>query len=154
MDPLQIASLTTALAPLATRTLSGLVNAVTPEPTFRQALANSTTRDSTRTASATSGADSDFQGLYQDLQNALEKILKQFPGIKDSIELEVDPQGRFHVRSPDHPATSQLEQWLNQQHDLNELAASTVDAKQRWQWNSGAPAPTESVLHLRINPAD
>ena len=152
MDPLQIASLTTALAPLATRTLSGLVDAVTPDNSFHQVLTRSTNPSSPGSADSAGDPDSSFQALYEDLQKALEQVLKQFPGIKDSVELEVDSQGRFHVHTSNHSASRELEQWLNQNHDLNELAARTVEAKEQWQWNSGSSMSTNSRVHLRISP--
>lgn len=164
MNPLNLASMATHLAPLATRTVAGLADALgSGSATFLETLTN---RDATvdETSEATESypsttPDGAFAQRYAQLQRKLQELLDSVAGVSgDAIpwQIGVDSQGRLELSAPegdvDPARLSTLEQWLNANHELTRLGAAAYAAKQQQDWSSGLPnaSPAQDALYLRI----
>lgn len=141
VNPLQVASLTTSLAPVAIRSLSKLAEAFSIGDETSSTV--STNQSSTQSSQETSSTNekSGFGQLYQSLEQKLKSLLKQIPGLGDSdtsLSVSIDAEGKLSLKSDDPAVDTQAaEQWLNDQHQLTELANKTLQAKQDHQWKLG-----------------
>lgn len=158
MNPLQIAALTTSLAPVAARSLEHVVDAVTGQGSeFLRRLRSQQTEATNEESNASEVglATTGFQSLYKKLQASLEQLLGSVSQ-SDAAQWQVEIQtgGKISLRETSGVVGSQqrqaIEDWLNQNEDLGSVAHQTLAAKQKQDWQQGLATSSSSSLNFRI----
>ncbi len=126
------------------------------EATQGTAQGNATTQDNAATKGEAASDPSSFATHYAAFQEALEQFLSQFPGLP-SLRVQIDSADGIRLQPTDAAALQPeaLEQLqaiqdaLNSDHRLSNLAAKLAESKSEQAWRSGAgfePATVELLV--------